>query len=194
MELNVIKEKIGQLRTAEGQAKTLIAELIVAVTERIHEHNDVDSANSFLTSLSALNQKRALSFLKLHAGHKTEQGVLTKRKPSYVENGVKIDPYQEAHDKFGKFKDSGLSFWQWAVLPANKVDKPVTLDELSKKAAKLRESMQEGMEKRVVDKVQAFELLTGGLFSFEDMQQVLAAMANAEDALTQAAKASLGKV
>ena len=64
MELNVINTKIGQLRTAEGQVKTLIAELIVAVTQRIHEHNEVDSANAFLLALTPINQKKALSFLK----------------------------------------------------------------------------------------------------------------------------------
>lgn len=192
MELRIINEKIGQLRGAEGQVKSLIGELIVAVTERIHEHNDVDSANAFLLALTPLNQKKVRSFFKIHAGHKMEEGILTKRHKSYVKDGVKVDPYLEAHDAFDAFKQSGLNFWQWAVATKAKEEKPITLEDVVKRATKAREAMIEGIQAGVVDKVQAFEMLTGGVLTFEDIQQVLAAMIKAEAAVTQAAGVVVG--
>lgn len=191
MELAVIKTKIGQLRTAEGQVKALVSELIIAVTDRIHEHNDVDSANLFMLALTPINQKKALSFFKAHAGHKVEEGMLTKRQKDYVKDGAKVSPYTEASDKYDEFRQSGMNFWQWAVAKKDKEDKPVTLDAIAKKAKQARELVADGLAAGVVDKVNAFELLTGGVFSFEDMQMVLKAMADAEDAVTVAAKVSV---
>lgn len=191
MELNIIKDKIGQLRTAEGQVKTLVSELIIAVTDRIHEHDDVDSANLFLLALTPINRKKALSFLKAHSGHKVEEDILTKRRKEYIEKGEKVDPYKEAHDKFEDFKASGMDFWQWAVAKVEKVEKPVTLDVITKRAKAARDALSEGLIAGVVDKVQAFEMLTGGVFSYEDLNMMLGVMAKAEDAVTQAAKASI---
>lgn len=188
MELNVINTKIGQLRTAEGQVKTLIAELIVAVTQRIHEHNEVDSANAFLLALTPINQKKALSFLKEHSGHKTEEGILTKRMKDYVKDGEKVSPYTVASDKFDAFIASGMNFWQWAVMKKEKVESPITLDDVAKKAKKAREAMTEAIEAKVIDKVQAFEMLIGGVLSQDDVMSILASMAKAEDVLTAAAR------
>jgi hypothetical protein len=192
MELKIINEKIGQLRVAEGQTKSLIAELIVAVTERIHEHNEVDSANAFMLALTPLNQKKVRSFFKAHAGHKMEEGILAKRHKAYVKDGVKVDPYQHAHDAFDAFKQSGMNFWQWAVQAKAKEEKAITLEDVAKRATKAREAMIEGIQAGVVDKVQAFEMLTGGVLTFEDIQQVLAAMLKAEEAVTQAAVGMVG--
>ncbi len=188
MELNIINEKIGQLRTAEGQVKSLVSELVIAVTDRVHEHNEVDSANAFLLALTPINQRKVLSFFKAHVGHKVEEGILTKRLKDYVSQGVKVDPYKEAVDKYGQFKLSGKNFWQWAVEKVEKVEKPVTLDDIAKKAKKAREATVEGIQAGVVDKVTAFELLTGGVFTFEDIRNVLASMAKAEEAVTKAAQ------
>lgn len=187
MELNIINEKIGQLRVAEGQTKSLIAELIVAVTQRVHEHNEVDSANAFLLALTALNQKKVLSFFKLHCGHKIEEGILTKRRKPYVQDGVKHDPYKEASDAFDAFMQSGMNFWQWAVAKRDKEEKPVTLDMVAKKAKAARELMSEALQSGIVDKVQAFEMLLGGVISQEDIMAVLGSMVKAEAAVSQAA-------
>lgn len=192
MELKIINEKIGQLRVAEGQTKSLIAELIVAVTERIHEHNEVDSANAFMLALTPLNQKKVRSFFKAHAGHKMEEGILSKRHKAFVKDGEKVDPYQQAHDAFDAFKQSGMNFWQWAVQTKSKEEKAITLEDVAKRATKAREAMIEGIQAGVVDKVQAFEMLTGGVLTFEDIQQVLAAMLKAEEAVTQAAVGMVG--
>lgn len=187
MELNIIKEKIGQLRVAEGQTKALIAELVVAVVDRVHEHDDVDSANALLLALTPLNQKKVLSFFKQHCGHKIEEGILTKRLKTYVKDGVKVDPYQQASDTFDAFKGTGMSFWQWAVAVKKKEDHAITLDEVTKKAKRAREAMAEALEAGVVDKVQAFEMLMGGVISQEDIMLVLGAMTKAEQATSQAA-------
>lgn len=187
MELKLINEKIGTLRTAEGQVKTLISELIIAVTERIHLHDDVSTANAFLLALTPINQKKALSFLKAFSGHKTEEGILAGRRKVYTQDGTKVDPYKECADAFEQFKATGMNFWQWAVAKRETEDKPITLDEVTKKAKKARDAMAEALQAGVVDKVQAFEMVTGGVFSPEDMMQILAKMAGAEKAVTQAA-------
>lgn len=187
MDKRIIEGKIATLRTVEGQAKALIAELVMAVTERVHEHNDVDTANSFLLALSPLNQKKVLAFFKAFVGHRVEEGILTKRLKEYIKDGVKVDPYKNASDAFDEFKTTGMNFWQWAVAKREKVETPITLDIVAKRAAKAREAMAEAIEAKVVDKVQAVEMLLGGVMSMDDVMQVLAAMAKAEAAVTQAA-------
>lgn len=188
MELTVINQKIAQLRANESSSKALIAELIIAVAQRVHEHNDVDSANSFLLALTPVTQKKALSFLKQHVGHKVEENIFTKRLKDYVSNGTKHSPYQEARDAFDKFVASGMNFWQWAVAKKEKADDVVSLDKATKLAKRAREYMAEAIQSGVLDKVQAFELLIGGVMSQDDVLNILAAMSKAEDAMTKAAK------
>lgn len=187
MELKLINEKIGNLRTAEGQVKSLVSELIIAVTERIHLHDDVTTANAFLLALTPINQKKAVSFLKAFSGHKIEEGILSTRRKVYVDKGEKIDPYKEASDAFEQFKATGMNFWQWAVASKKKEETVITLDEVTKKAKKARDAMAEAIQAGVVNKVQAFELVTGGVFSQQDMMEILRHMAQAEQAVTQTA-------
>ena len=188
MELTVINTKIAELRGAEGTVKTLVSELIVAVSARVHEHNDVDSANAFLLALTPINQKKAIAFLKEHTGHKVEEGILTKRLKDYVRDGEKVSPYTDASNKFDAFIASGMNFWQWAVAKKDKVEDEVTMDKALKLAKKAREYMLEAMQAGKVDKVQAFEALIGGVMSQDDVLNILAAMAKTEDAMTKAAK------
>lgn len=188
MELKDIQAKIAELRSSEARSKHLIAELIVAVTERIHEHNEVTSANTFLLALSPLNQKKALAFFREFSGHKEQEKILAGRKKEYTKDGVKVNPYQEAHDKFEAFKQSGMNFWQWCVMEKPKDDKPLTAGDVEKAAKKANEKMQEALRLGLIDKVRAFELLLGGVMSQEDMMMVLQSMIKAEDTVTQAAK------
>lgn len=188
MDKRIIEGKIATLRTAEGQVKALIAELVIAVTSRVHEHDDVDTANLFLLALSPLNQKKVLSFFKAFTGHKIEESILTKRLKDFTKDGVKTSPYQVCSDAFDAFKATNMTFWQWAVAKRDPEDKPLTIDEVTRRAKKAREVMAEAIEKKVVDKVQAVEMLLGGVMSMDDVMQVLAAMAKAEAAVSQAAK------
>lgn len=190
MELTVINSKIAELRGAEGTVKTLVAELALAVAGRVHEHNDVDSANAFLLALTPINQKKAIAFLKEHTGHKVEEGILTKRLKDYVSNGVKVSPYAAAVIKYEAFVASGMNFWQWAVAKKDKIEDPITLDKAAKLAKKAREYMAEAMQAGVLDKVQAFEMLIGGVMSQDDVLNILASMTKAEDAMTKAAQES----
>ena len=190
MELTVINSKIAELRGAEGTVKTLVSELALAVAARVHEHNDVDSANAFLLALTPINQKKALAFLKEHTGHKVEEGILTKRLKDYVRDGEKVSPYTDASNKFDAFIASGMNFWQWAVAKKDKVEDEVTLDKALKLAKKAREYMLEAMQAGKVDKVQAFEALIGGVMSQDDVLNILASMTKAEDAMTKAAQES----
>lgn len=183
MELVTIQAKTVELRNAEGTVKSLIAELIVAVTQRIHAFDDIDSANAFLVALSPMNHKKALQFMVQHGGHKIAEGVLGKRLKDYMSDGVKVTPYLTAKDTFEKFADSGMNFWQWAVTKIKKVEKDVTLDDLVKQAKKARDALAEGIEAGVIDKVTAFEMLTGGVFSQDDMMNILQVMARAEAAV-----------
>ena len=106
----------------------------------------------------------------------------------YVKDGEKVSPYTVASDKFDAFIASGMNFWQWAVMKKEKVESPITLDDVAKKAKKAREAMTEAIEAKVIDKVQAFEMLIGGVLSQDDVMSILASMAKAEDVLTAAAR------
>ena len=187
MDKRIIEGKIATLRTTEGQVKALIAELVMAVVSRVHEHDDVDTANLFLLALSPLNQKKVLSFFKAFTGHKIEESILTKRLKDFTKDGVKTSPYQVCSDAFDAFKATNMTFWQWAVAKRDPEDKPLTIDEVTRRAKKAREVMAEAIEKKVVDKVQAVEMLLGDVMSMDDVMQVLAAMAKAEAAVSQAA-------
>ena len=189
MELNTIQTKIAELRTSESRSKVLIAELVVAVTDRIHEHNEVTSANAFLLALSPLNQKKVLSFLKEFSGHKESEKILAGRKKAFTKDGVKVDPYKEAHDKFQSFKASGASFWQWCVMEkAKPAPEKLKIEDVAKKASKMREFMQEALNQNVVDKAQAFTMLLGDLMSVDEVMDVLGALAQqAENATNKAA-------
>lgn len=194
MELNIIKSKIGQLRTAEGQVKSLIGELVIAVTDRIHEHDDVDSANAFIVALTPLNQKKVLSWFKEHGGHKIQEGILTKRIKEYSKGTTKVDPYKDAYDRYQSFKDTGLNFWQWAVQNKPTPEAQVlTLEQLAKKARKLNESMKEALEANIIDRTQALQMLLGDVMSQEDLMASLAAMVKAEAAVSQIAMAATTK-
>lgn len=189
MELKEIQAKTAELRANESRSKVLIAELVIATVERIHDHNEVTSANNFLLALSPLNQKKVLKFLREFSGHKESEGILAGRKKSYTKDSVKIDPYQEAHDKFDAFKQSGMNFWQWIVQEkAKPVQEKLKIEDVAKKATKLRELMQEAMAQGVVDKTQVVTMLLGDLLSVDDVMNALAQMAQmAEDAVNKAA-------
>lgn len=186
MEKSVVLEKIGTLRTVEGQAKSLIAELIVAVVERVHEHNDVDTANAFLLALSPINQKKAQAFFREHVGHKFEEGIITKRMKPFVKDGVKVDPYMNASDKFDAFKLTGLSFWQWAVLKKPKADDKLTVEAVAAKAKKARDVIAEALNENVIDKAQAFTMMLGDVMTIDDVMQILGAMAKAQEVTDKA--------
>lgn len=190
MELTVINQKIAELRVNESAVKSLIAELILAVCDRVHAHNEVDSANAFILALTPVNQKKAITFLAQHTGHKVEEGILTRRVKDYVKDGVKHSPYVEAKDRYEQFVLSGMNFWQWAVAKKEKTEDVITLDAVMKKAKRARESMADALEAGVVDKVQAFEMLIGGVMSQDDVLNILASMTKAEDAMTKAAQES----
>jgi hypothetical protein len=186
MELAVIKQKIGQLRTAEGQVKALISELIVAVVQRVHDHNDVDSANNFLLALTPINQKKCMAFIKEFTGHSTAEGIVTTRRKSYIKDGEKVDPYQEAFDKFESFKASNMNFWQWAVLKKEPKDETVTIEDVQRAAKKANKVMAQAMQQGIVDKTAAIQMLVGNLMTQDDVMLVLQAMIKAEEAVTKA--------
>lgn len=191
MELNVIKQKIGELRANESGAKALIAELVVATVDRIHEHNEVDSANNFLLALSPLNKKKVESFLKKHSGHKFEQGMLGKRAKDYIKDGKIVSAYTECKDAFDAFKGSGMDFWQWVNLK-NKAskDESVTLDVITKRTKKAVDAIKEGLEIGIIDRTMALQLLIGDVMSQDDLMQGLSAMFKAEAAVSKVAMAA----
>lgn len=188
MDKRIIEGKIATLRTAEGQVKALIAELVIAVVDRVHGHDDVDTANLFLLALSPLNQGKVLGFFKEHVGHKVEEGILTKRLKPFIEKGVSIDPYKNASDKFDAFKESNMTFWQWAVAKKPKGSNKLTVEAVAAKAKKARDAVCEAMNENVIDKAQAFTMLLGDVMTMEDIMSILSAMTKTQEAVDKASK------
>lgn len=183
MELKVIQEKIAELRGTESRSKTLISELAIAVVDRIHEHDEVTSANSFLLALSPLNQKKMLSFFRQHSGHKESEGVLAGRQKDFTDkNQQKRMPYKEAHDKFQAFKASGATFWQWCVMEKPKEEKPLDMGAVEKAAKKANEAMAQAIKLGLVSHHRAVELLLGGVMSQQDIMASLDMMIKADEA------------
>lgn len=179
-ELAVIKASIATLRDNERTSKELITVLAVETIQRVHEHNDVDTVNSFLLALSEANKRMMLKFAKAFAGHKIGEGLLGKRIKPFEKDGQTTDAYQQAKDVFDGFIDSGMTIWQWAFTEREVEAKPVDIAKIGEQfRKKAKKAMQDG-----ASKLQVFEAATGGLFSAADMLLMLQAMVNAEEAAT----------
>lgn len=187
MELSVIQSKISELRKSESTSKALIQELVVAVVDRVHKHDDVTSINTFIVALSDLNRKKVLAFAKKFTGHKEDEGIITGRRKDFKDkNDVTVRPYQEAKDAWDSFLESGLNFWQWCALDAVKEAKPITIESLQKKSKALEKQMKEALEAGIIDRTGAVQMLVGNIMTQQDMMAVLGAMIRAEEAVTKA--------
>lgn len=186
MELNVIKTKIAELRTSEATTKTLVSELAVAVIDRIHQHNDVDSANAFILALSPVNQKKMLEYMAAFSGHVESEGVLGKRKKERTIDGVAVDGYVKCKDAWEAHKLLGMNFWQWVVTKKPKVEVVADLDSVQKAAKKARKLAEEAIKAGAVTKFQAFTALTDGLFSVDDVLELLTQVQTVAAAADQA--------
>lgn len=183
-ELTIIKESIVQLRDNERNSKALITVLAVETMERLHQHNDVDTLNSFVLACSDANQRMVLKFAKAMTGHRIGEGMVGKRVKAFTKDGVTVDEYAKCKGAFENFVQSGMTIWQWAFQEREQVEKPVDI-------RKVGEQFQKKAKKAIeagASKLDVFEAATGGLFTAEDMLLMLQAMLSAEQAATAVMK------
>lgn len=191
MEINVIKTKIGQLRDAERNVKSLLGELVPVVTARIHDHQDVDSANLLVLALTPINQKKVLSFFKQFSGHHIKEDVVTKRIKPFNKGDETIDGYQVAKDAWDTFVESGMNFWQWAVLKAERPESTeIDMDKLRKQVDSVTKKVKKALDAGAIDTTTAIQMLTSGLMTQDDLMKGLSAMFKAEAAVSQVAHAA----
>ena len=188
MELQQIQAGIVQLRKNEAESKGLISSLALATVERVHQHNDVTSANSFIVALSPLNQKKVQKFMEAFTGHKMAEGVIGGRKKDYKKGEETVRPYQTAADAFKAFVETGMDFWQWAVMDsASKPEKPLDMAKLQKAAAKLHKMIGEAQAAGIIDTTATVQLLLGEVpLSQGEVLAALGAMAKAKTAIDNA--------
>lgn len=183
-ELNIIKESIVALRDNERNSKALITVLAVETIERLHQHNDTDTMNSFILACSDANQRMILRFAKAFTGHRIGEGMVGKRAKPFTKDGVVVDDYTKAKDAFANFVQSGMTVWQWAFQERETVEKPVDIAKVGEQfRKKAKKAIEAGASKLTV-----FEAATGGLFSAHDMLHMLQAMLSAEEAATAVMK------
>lgn len=151
--IEAIRADILNLRNSESASKAIITNLAPEIMARIHEHQDVDTANRFILALSDANRKMVLHFMKEFSGHRIGEGVLGKRAKDYTnDKGEAMTPYQKAKDAFDSFVESGATIWQWAFVKKEaNPDAPV---DLSKAATafhrKAKKAIEQGQSRAAV--------------------------------------------
>ena len=189
-ELNIIKQSIATLRDNERTSKELITVLAVETMQRLHEHDDVDTLNLFILALSDANRKMVVSFTKHFAGHKIGEDTVGRRVKPFLRDGETVDAYQVAKDAFATWCESGQNIWQWAFSKKETVEKPVDI-------AKLGEQFRKKAQKAIAagaSKLSVFHSVTDGLFTAQEMLEMLSAMMDAADAADKAMAKAQAKV
>lgn len=169
-----IRGDITTLRTNESISKQLITVLAVETVQRIHEHNDVDTANLFMLALSDANRKMFTTFVKEFSGHRIGEGVIGKRaKPYQNKDGETVDAYTTAKDSFSSFLESGMTIWQWAF--AKKEQDPDAVVDMEKAAkafhAKAKKAIKQGQSR-----LQILTLAIGETFTVEEVMNLLGSL------------------
>lgn len=166
-----IRTDIATLRTNEAISKQLIGTLATEVVQRIHEHDDVDTANAFVVALSEANKRMVEGFFKAFSGHRIGEGVLGKRiKPFEDKGGVKVDEYAKAKEAFDSFVESGLTIWQWAFTK-READPDAVVD--MAKAAKAFHAKAKKAIKQGQSRLQILTLAIGETFTVEEVMNLL---------------------
>ena len=169
--VEAIRSDIATLRNNESASKAIITNLAPEIVARIHEHDDVDTANRFIVALSDANKHMVLKFLKEFSGHRIGEGVLGKRSKDYTgKDGAKVTPYQDAKDAFDSFVESGLTIWQWAFTKKEaNPDAPVDLEKASKAFhRKAKKAIEQGQSR-----LQVLTLAIGETFTIEEVINLL---------------------
>lgn len=166
-----IRTDIATLKTHESSAKAIITNLAPEILQRIHEHDDVDTANRFVLALSDANRQMVLRFIKEFSGHRIGEGVVGKRSKDYTDkDGRKATPYQDAKDAFDSFVESGMTIWQWAFTKKEaSPDAPVDMDKASKAFhRKAKKAIEQGQSR-----LQVLSMAIGDTFTIEEVINLL---------------------
>lgn len=174
-----IRADIATLSANERTSRALIIALAPEVVQRIHTHDDIDSANRFLVALSEANQKMVKMYYENFAGHSFGEGVLGKRRVDYTDkDGNKVTPFTNAVDAFNTHKESGLNIFQWAFQKKDIVEAPVDLAKAAKAwQGKAKKAIKQGAARPAV-----LQAALGDLFSIEEVLNILGELSKAQAA------------